>query len=373
MRLPGFVGPSARERSLNFNAERCINLFPAFGDSGSPKTRNKLLGTPGMRFFAHLNPGPIRALFHQDGRTFAVSGTTLWELLGTGRSINRGTVRADPWPATISSNGDAGEQLFITSGGLGYIYALDTDTLTLITDAAFPSPCAMGLFFDGYFIALNGETGFFHLSELQDGEEWNGLDFGAESQVSDRTIAMVRTHDTLWLFGSKHTAPWYNSGDASFPFRPVQGTLIEQGIAARFSIASLDNRLFWLGADDRGSGIVWAANGYTPVRVSTHAVEYAFSQVPTLANAIAWAYQDEGHLFYVLYLPSAETTWVYDVATNLWHERAMWDTDRMRWVPHLARCYCYAFGKHLVGDRASGAIYHLSMDYYDDDVIGELA
>ena len=69
-------------------------------------------------------------------------------------------------------------------------------------------------------------------------------------------------------------------------------------------------------------------------------------------DTICWSYQDRGHAFVVLVHPGAETTWVYDVATQSWHERALWDPAALVWTPHLARCHTFAFDRHLVGDRA---------------------
>jgi hypothetical protein len=112
--------------------------------------------------------------------------------------------------------------------------------------------------------------------------------------------------------------------------------------------------------------VAYRAQGYQPQRISTHAVEQAWHQLPTVADTIAWSYQDRGHAFVCWYLPHAETTWVYDVATQAWHERALWDPTLLRWTPHLARCHAFAFDKHLVGDRASPAVYVLDAATYTD-------
>ncbi|MFE1676613.1 hypothetical protein ACFMJE_18460, partial [Acinetobacter baumannii] len=68
--------------------------------------------------------------------------------------------------------------------------------------------------------------------------------------------------------------------------------------------------------------IVYRAVGYTGKRISTHAIEYAIQSYSTITDAIAFTYQQEGHSFYVLTFPTADKTWVFDVSTELWHERA---------------------------------------------------
>ena len=81
-------------------------------------------------------------------------------------------------------------------------------------------------------------------------------------------------------------------------------------------ITKMDNGVFWLGKDARGQGIVYRANGYTGTRVSTHAVEWQIQRYGDMSDAIGYAYQQDGHTFYVLTFPSADATWVYDAATK---------------------------------------------------------
>jgi hypothetical protein len=138
------------------------------------------------------------------------------------------------------------------------------------------------------------------------------------------------------------------------------------GCLATFSVAKLDNSLFWLGADARGFGIVYRNQGYNAVRVSTHAIEYAIQNYAVLADAIAYTYQQEGHSFYVLTFPTAGKTWVYDVATQLWHERAGFVNGEF--TRHRSNCQMNFNDTIVVGDYQNGNIYALDLDVYDDSV-----
>jgi hypothetical protein len=368
MRVPGFIGPTFEARSVNANTERVINLYPEVV-GGTPKAPLVLLHTPGTRLFAQRGGGPVRGLFAQDGRAFAVSGGEFVEVFASGLTTVRGLVYGGWEPVTICSNGAAGHQLFITSHGYGYIFDLVSGTFTGLTDPSVPSPIRMGAFCDGYFLALVGGTGTLRYSALEDGLTWDTLDVIQRSYGSDAIEALVVNHRELWMFGSRTSEVWYDSGDADTPFVPIQGTFIEHGIAAPWSAVRVDNTIFWIGQDERGAGVVWRAQGYTPIRVSTHAIERWLASVP-LAQVLGWSYQDEGHTCYWLYVPDLETALVYDLATDLWHERAHWDTTRMRWIPHVARCHAWGFNRHLVGDRQSGAIYALDLDALDDELVG---
>lgn len=412
MHWPGFCGPSYVSRSVNVNAERSVNLYPEIIDSGTPKVKTWLVGTPGLKTF--LDPsarisGPVRALFAQNGRAFAVIGGQFLEFFANGRALIYGDVVYDVDPATISSNGTAGNQLFIVSGGKFTIFNTATNVYTSLGDIerllaessgsssasastsgsysasgstapdevpelalSYPDPVVMGAFLDGYFIALIRNSRRFQISALENGLSWDGLDVGEVSTSGDNLRAMAVSHRELWFFGEHSTHVWYNSGYQSFPFQPISSVQIEHGILAPYSVVNIDNTLIWLGADKLGVGMVWRANGYTPERISTHAVEYWLSRKRHLDRAVAYAYQQEGHSFYVLYVPDGddregETTWVYDVATGFWHERATWDETEIRWRPHHSRCHCYAFNRHLVGDWASAQVYEMSLDLYDED------
>jgi len=227
----------------------------------------------------------------------------------------------------------------------------------------------MGAYADGYFIALEESTRNFFLSSLNNGLEWDALDVAQLSSSSNNVQAITVEHRELWLVGGQTTEVWYNSGDPDFPFQPIQGVFIHHGILAPWSIIGADNTLFWLGSDKLGARTVYRMQGYTPLRVSTHPIEYLLGKSAEPERTIGFSYQDEGHTFLVFYVPDLDTTLVYDLATQLWHERAQWDYVRARWRPHVARCHCYAFGKHLVGDRQGPTIYDYSLEYLDDELV----
>ena len=378
--FPGFVGSSGTVRSINVGAERTVNWFVQ-QPPGTPKATAWLVPTPGLAPFAVLGggraDGPVRALFAQDGRAFAVGGAGFYEVFASGQTVRHGFVDQDATPATISSNGSNGHQLLITSGGENYIFDLNTNTLTLLVGGGTgpPTPTKMSCFSDGYFIALKRDSNEFHISALYDGLLWDPLDVFQVSTVADQLVALVENHRDLWLLGTQTSSVWANTGDADTPYQPVPGVKIDMGCAAAFSAVRADNTLLWLGQSEHGDRVVWRANGYTPQRVSDHAVEYALSHAARIDDAVAFSYQEEGHTFYVLWVPDLAnvrtwgTTWVYDVATGQWHERALWDTIALDWQPHLARNHAFGFGRHLVGDRLSPAIYAMRMGLASDTVV----
>jgi hypothetical protein len=109
---------------------------------------------------------------------------------------------------------------------------------------------------------------------------------------------------------------------------------------------------------------VYRNQGYNGQRISTHAVEWQIQQYAVLNDAIGYSYQQDGHSFYVLMFPTAQATWVFDVATGLWHERAYWDGVQYR--RHRSNCQANFAGQVLVGDWENGRVYAFDPEVYDD-------
>ena len=84
---------------------------------------------------------------------------------------------------------------------------------------------------------------------------------------------------------------------------------------------------------------------------------------------IGWTFQEDGHLFYQLYDPTLDTSPVLDVATGMWHERALANPLTRWYVPDIGRGHAFCWGKHFVIDRQSNAIYEQSSDFYTDELV----
>jgi hypothetical protein len=259
---------------------------------------------------------------------------------------------------------DNGTQLFVAAAGPSYIYNTSTNVFSPITDPDFPGAGTVG-FLDGYFVFNEPNSQKIWVTSLLDGTSVDPLDFASAEGSPDGVVAIIVDHREVWVYGTNSVEVWYDSGEADFPLTRVQGAFNEIGCAAAYSVAKLDNGLFWLGADARGRGIVYRANGYTGTRISTHAIEWQIQQYGNISDAIGYTYQQDGHAFYVLVFPSANATWVYDVATQAWHERAGWvDGEFTR---HRGNCQI-AFGDEIViGDYENGNLYAFDLNVYADN------
>jgi hypothetical protein len=330
-------------------------------------------GTPGIKTLTTLADSPGRGLFFQDGRCFAVTGGTLYELTiaSDASSVTvttRGTVANDGQPVTMCSSGINGHQLFIVSGGSGYILDLNTHVLTTLT-TNFPPNALMGAYLDGYFIALWEDH--FQISALMDGLSWNATDTARPSITSDRLNSIVVNHRELWIFGELSTEVWYDAGTSPFPFAPVPGVLIEMGCRAPWSVTRFDNGLAWLGRNSAGGRIIVFAQQYQPQRLSTHAVEAALHSYDQVDDFRGYAYREQGHTFYVLNSAHNNATWAYDAAVPKpygWAERGFWNSTLGQYEAQKQIEHAYvARGLHVMLAYDSGKVYQQRLGIYTDD------
>jgi hypothetical protein len=358
MKTP-ILGSTYVARSVNAADSRMVNLFPELVPEGG-KEPAFLQRAPGLRLLATLGTGPIRGLWQFGGFGYAVSGNTLYKITTAWTATALGTI-AGTGPVSLSDNGT---QLFVAANGPSYIYNASTNIFSQITDPDFPGAVTVG-FIDGYFVFNEPNSQKVWVTSLLDGSTVDPLDFASAEGSPDGLVSLVVSNREIWLFGTNSTEVWYDAGTADFPLQRIQGASNELGCTAAYSVAKMDNTVFWLGADARGRGMVYRANGYVGQRISTHAVEWHIQQYGNLSDAIGYTYQQDGHSFYVLIFPQANTTWVYDLATQAWHERAGWHNGAF--TRHRSNCQMAFNSEIVVGDFENGNIYAFDLDVYADN------
>jgi hypothetical protein len=353
------LGQAYVARSVNAADSRMVNLYPEPLPTPEGKTGGFLNRAPGLRKLATVGTGPIRGLWSYGDYGYAVSGARLYRIDSTWNVEPIGVI-AGTGPVSMVDNGT---QLFIATNPISYIYDAASEVLAQITDIDFPGAVTVG-YLDGYFIFQEPNSQRFWTSELLDGTQIDPLSFASAEGMPDNLVSLFVDHREVWLFGTQSVEVWYDAALEGFPLARIQGAVNEFGCAATFSVAKMDNSLFWLGADARGHGVVFRANGYAGQRISTHAVEYAIQSYEIISDAIAFTYQQDGHSFYVLTFPSAQATWVYDAATNAWHERAGFANGQF--IRHRANCQMFYSEEVVVGDFQNGNIYAYDLDQFSD-------
>lgn len=356
----GLVGPTHAQRSLPFNAQRTINLYPVFDQQG--KEIAALYGTPGKELFTTCGAGPVRGQFAStNGRAFVVSGSGIYEIFAEGTSSLLGTLDQSSGVVTMAENLT---QLAVCDGKSLYTLIYDTSVFSKVSDPDLPSPVGTVENVDGYFMINHRGTGRFYISTLNDGSSWAALDYASAESAPDRLERVVATVGQVFLLGSRTIEIWSNTGASDFPFRRITGA-IDIGTASPYTALAVANTLFFVGQDKNGSGVVYQTQSFSPSIVSDSTIDLRIQAATDPANMRAFAYQEEGSLFYVITGGGLETSLVYDITSQQWHERAHMNTDGV-FEQDLAVDHMFAFSKHLVGDRRNGNIYEQSLDFYSD-------
>ena len=358
----GFCGASYTLPTTAIADEECINRYLETIETPGAQTKQALMDCPGYAVFAELPESPTRGGCKINGRVFEVGGSKLCEMKADGTFTVLGTGANDSLPASVAASNT---QVLFVSAGHAYCLTLADNSIVNVTAQLAGVPVQV-VYDDTYFVVCFKDSNKYQYCDPLDGTSWPGLNVNAVSVFPDNIVSIRASHRELWVWGNQHSQPYYDSGSDNV-FDVIGGAMIETGCAATFSSALADNTVLWIHEDERGGRMAWRASGYVPQRISTHAVEADLATYADISTLVSYVYQQDGHTFWVLYIPGSQWSWTYDVAENSWHKRCEWDTGSATWGAHRSWNHVYAFGKHLVGDWNSGKLYDLSRNYSDNN------
>ena len=364
------TGGFYEDSALQFDAQRCVNMYPVRSEVDGGKSDAKLKNVPGYKGFAvyqslasSLDEGGILGTHvTSDGRYFVLffddTGTTFTYKVRMLEFFENGTVLEQddteltfkPEKAKMADNGLV-IAITLTGSvfGFGFFYTLGADSLDVITDADYPDRAFDVSFKDTYFIWLDPVQERFYISSsnaTNPADCVNALDFGTVESNPDTLQGIIGIGNEIAIFGTRTIEFFYNSGDIDFPFVRNSGATQEIGTIAKLSLSKINNEIYFIGNNDAGYGIIYLMRGYQPERISTHAIERLLRESTDLAGSVAYTYQDEGNYFYVLNVPDLDTTLVYDSSSGLWHERAFLSGGNF--IQQPSENQAFAFGKNLV-------------------------
>lgn len=351
-----FATNSYKSQSLPVSAQRCVNMY-AERQPPDAKTDVAVFGCPGIDPFAICGSGPVRGMHKMGGVLYVVSGRRLYSVTSDGSATDIGGSITGTGPVSMDDNGS---QLVIVNGTNGYLYSVLLG-FVLITDTDFNAAETVQFFDQRFYFDWKSTNKFFG-SDLLDGTAYNALVFASAEARPDNVKAVVLNKQILLVFGDKTIEPWQDVGAPNMPLERVPGVVIERGLAAPRAVAKEDNTVFFIGEDRRQ----YRLDGLTPVGISTPALDAEWQNYSTVSDAFSFSFPWAGHKFVVTQFPTANTTFVYDIATGLYHERESWDINGRSLGRWRANCHVSCYEKELIGDAFSGAIGYLSASTYTE-------
>ena len=383
MKLKGLLGPTYALKSINFDSQRCLNLYPdademGMGKEGEPEM---LTTVPGLTLLHTLPRSPIRALWRTaNNYIYCVAGNGLFLLtpVVTGSSLTfthtlLQTLTTQTGFCSICDgvpnyyqgvlNSGLINQVVVVDGSpTGYVFQEGTTNIYQMNSGTGYVGSNFINFQDGAFIFSqpNSITGYYASDPLNISD----LDVIEINLGSDNVSRIISDHDLIWVLGTRSLAVYQNTGGGSTTnqYQQIPGATAPHGCAAPWTVAQIAGQLLWLANDDRGTAEVAMAFGYRAMRVSNHAVETWMETLGDLSQTICWTYQKGGHSFYCLNNPNSTTTWCYDLAHKMWHERAYFSNGvySRDLVQFHINCQISGYGPaHLCGDFSTGNIYLL--------------
>jgi hypothetical protein len=345
------VGGAYSDDTKPWSCQDTVNYIPVLAEREGARSAGILRSAPGYdTFCSSAQVAPVRGQHDVEGAHFAVIGDFLYRIGTSGSAASLGTIPGTGRVSMAHNQIAGGNELVIANGLSGYVYNTVTETLSQITDDGFPGFLVCD-FVDGYIAGIDPSRRFWFHSNLAAATDYNTLDrYEAESQP-DRLVALIVNHREALVFGERTAEFYRNAGTATGTFQRVDGTEMAVGCAATHAVARMDNSVFWLGSD----GIVYRLDGYSPRRISTHAIEQAIAECD-MSRAYAFTYEDRGHKVFYLTFPDGKT-WGYDVASGEWHRRKSYGLDRWR-LSTLVR----SNGQWIGGDYSNGKLYRLDWD-----------
>lgn len=307
--LVEFVGQSAQsETARGAGTSRLLNLYREPVTEGD-LTRYILRPVPGQ-VSVHMPPNEFqRAMQWVDNNIYTASGGKLNVLGDDGVPSEIGSIPDD---VNTSIAGNVG---YVTVVSGGRYYTWDGTTLTEPTTGAFSNFGSVETIGQRQLLTeLGGRR--IQWSDIADPDTLNGLNFATTEAGEDNNIRGVALNGNYWVFKERSIEIWYETGsaDEAEAFARVSGGVLTTGLKSFNLVTKMRGGLFFIGSDD--IAYVTAGSGLKPVSTQPVARDIR-EKTPTHC----FFYEHEGHKFCVLRF-SDRPAWVFDFATNEWHERS---------------------------------------------------
>jgi len=366
-------------RSLPFSDQRCIGWYPSYAQNEAI-SEAAIFGTPGTDLLTTTTTSTeIGRGYHVINKIpYAVNGTSLYRIdrtfdVNQNEVFSATSVGTIPGAGFVSMDDNGFELCVIVPGVSGFIYNVDTETFTQITDAGFTANgnSERVVFVDGYFVHIAGKN-IFH-SLLNQGLEYNSLDVGQAQADPDDIVSSIVYKNQLMILGSETIEVFANVAKFPFTFQRIQGYFVPIGCFSAFSPIQFNRQFAFIGGSTlEKSGVFWGS-GQSFQRISTTSIEQKIQKATDtqIAQAFTWTYSEDGAVF--LGITVADNCFVYDAnasqlaGKHIWHERQSTRTElantQVRWRPnHMVAAY----GRILVNDAFNGNFGSISLDTFDE-------
>ncbi len=369
-----FIGGAYAGRDPAIDPQQLINYYIESDPASTGETGKRYaVPTPGLTVSYTFTgtTGTPRGLYYYGGKWLAVIGNALYSWDGTTQTTI-GTLATSTGRCQFIDDGpNNGKQvLIVDSAGNGYVYNSGVPSFTQMTNGTngWPTGGAGAITFqDGYALLNQANSPTLWWSNPYDFSTINGLNFATKEGHLDNISAPISDGTRVYLLGIQTSEVWYDQGLLNEAFARLPGAFYYKGCLSQYALSIIDSSVVWLGCDNTGYPQIYQARGTSaPVAISTPQIEYQLSK-STLSDAFAFTYMQQGHLFWVLTLPTTGVTWVWDATTTLWHQRASTGSTHGEWLPYYISADAGSENAPYCMDNLSANLYKIDPTNNTDD------
>lgn len=337
--------------NADFRTSYPINQIPIPKDNGISK--GYLRPAHGIVSFG-TGPGIDRGGINWNGVCYRVMGTKLVSINSSGTVTTLGDVGG----STQVSFDYSFDNLAIASNS--NLFYWNGTTLTQVTDADLGAVLDV-IFVDGYFMTTDGSS--LVVTELNNPLAVNPLKYGSSEVDPDPVKAILKIRNEPHAVNRYTIEAFDNIGGDLFPFRRIEGALIQKGAIGTHACCKCSDALAFVGGGRNESPSVYIGSNGTVVKISTTEIdklinEYSETELSTL---VMESKVEESHEYLLIHLD--DKTLVYDVTGSQAVSEPLWFilTSAINgFSKYRARNLVWCYDKWLCGDPTSTSIGYLT-------------
>jgi hypothetical protein len=265
-------------------------------------------------------------------------------------------------------------QIAIADGFYIYIYNIETGEFKKHVIADF-SPVYV-TFQDTYFIACDGNTNQWRLSDFNNGLSWpfDAQHIGKFETDAEVLSAVITVGRQLLVFGKNATEIWGDVvGNNLFPYQRDNSISIGYGCLNNKTLSkstiSINQEeadiVAWLGSNKNSAPVILISTGGRPTQIDQDGINFKLSSLEKPEDSDAFFFKIDGHLYYQINFRSDNVSYLYD-----FNEQKFSTVSNVLLGAHIAKNAVFFFNKHYFISNVSSGLYEMSTELttYSDSI-----
>jgi len=198
--------------------------------------------------------------------------------------------------------------------------ALADAFLTGFPNPHVPSPS----FMDGYMFLVKGTD--IYNSNLDDPLKWSASEFITAEMYPDPIKGLARQNNQLIALGEYSTEYFYDAGNATgSPLSKNDAITFQLGLAAPNAVSEDERTVLWIAQSRLGGRSVWMIDGFQAKQLGANPIERLLDLETDTDAITGFVVRTKGHYLYIINLPTANRTVIYDMEEKIWLEWSSFD------------------------------------------------